>query len=162
MLRAATLGAVNFARFDPWDTWWWKRFYVILDELGRQQNVEALRAQHNHHLALVANSRLTSDSWDECRVAAGEALNRILKNIYPWRADEIGEAGTHTSRERAVEQYQEMVGKPGEPRYEHMVSELRRALVKRTDRQKELDRKRRRERHAQYRQEHEAQYAAGS
>lgn len=162
MLKAATMGVVDFARFDPFDAWWWRRFYAVIEELGRQQNVLALQFQHAHHLALVANGRLTNDSWDNCRTAAGEALNRILKNIYPWRADEIGEAGTHTARERAIEQYREMVGSPGEPRYEHMVSELRKVLVKQTDWQKELERKRRRARHAQARAEQEAQYATGS
>jgi len=149
MLRAATLGVIDFAQYDPWDSWWWKRLHLILGELSRDINKEALKQQHAHSLALVSHSRLTPESWDTARQDAGDALNRYLKNVYPWRAKELGEAGTKSGREQAIETYHEMFGREGEPRYEHMVVELKKALKKLTPRQKEMERKKRRAEAAQ-------------
>jgi hypothetical protein len=143
MLRAATLGIIDFAQFDPWDNWWWKRFRLILDEVGRKNNQEALNAQHQHWLALVAHSRLTEESWDSAKQSAGEALNGLLRGYFPWRAKEIGEAGIKSAREQAVASFHDLCGKPGEARYEQMVAELTSyfAKGKLSQREKELERK---------------------
>lgn len=150
MLRAATLGIIDFAQFDPSDNWWWRRLHLILDELGRQNQQEALTARQRHWLAHVSNPRLDDDSWENTRQHAREALNGLMQGYFPWRAKEIGEEGTKTARDHAVEQFHEMYGKPGEPKYEHMVAELSAyfARGKLSLRQKELERKQRRERAA--------------
>jgi hypothetical protein len=147
MLRAAATGAINFAQFDPWDNWWWRRMRLIIAELGRQNNQESLTTQHQHYLAYLSNGQLSDDSWEAQKAAADETLNGLLRGYFPWRADEIGAAGAKTGRDHAVEQFYEIYGKPGEPRYEQMMAEWSAYLAKGklTPRQKDLERKQRRE-----------------
>lgn len=147
MLRAATLGVFDFAQFDPWDAWHWKRLRLVLDEISRRNNQEALLAQQTHWVALMSNPRLEEESWEGIKMAAQDTLTQILQGYYPWREKEIGEAGAKTSRDRAVDQFREQYGRPGEPRYDQMVAELGAyfAKGKLSQREKELERKKRRE-----------------
>lgn len=148
MVRASTSGMIDFSKFDPWDMWWWKKIRWTLDELDLMQTREVCQTQHNHWITIASHSNLTDESFDRAKSNAGAAFNRLLKATYPWLADKIGEDGTKTDREEAVEAYHEQFGRPGDPQYEAMIDTLYRALSKGklTGRQKEADRARRRAR----------------
>jgi len=147
MVRAATTGMIDFDRFDPWDMWWWKRMRWVLDELDLQQTRDVCKAQHNHWVTIASHSNLTDESFDKAKANAGSAFNRLLKATYPWLADKIGEQGTQTERQQAVDDYHRMFGKPGDPQYEAMIDTLWRATQKKlSPREKAKDRARRRER----------------
>ena len=146
MVRAATSGMINFSDFDPWDMWWWKKLKWTLDELDMTQTREVSLAQHNHWVTMAAHGNLTDESFDKAKANAGAAFNKLLKATYPWLADKIGEDGTKTEREEAVEAYHQQFGRPGDPQYEAMVDTLTKALKKGklSPREKEKDRARRR------------------
>ncbi len=151
MLRAATLGLIDFAQFDPWNPWWWVRFYAVLEELERQARLVSNQTQHNHWLAFVSNSRMTDDGWDASRVNARAALNGVLKSLYPWRAKEIGDAGTLTQQQQLVQSFRDTYGEPGDARYAAMQASLQHYFSqgsgkygRLTPREKELERKKRR------------------
>lgn len=146
MVRAATSGMINFSDFDPWDMWWWKKLKWTLDELDMTQTREVSLAQHNHWVTMAAHGNLTDESFDKAKANAGAAFNKLLKATYPWLADKIGEDGTKTEREEAVEAYYQQFGRPGDPQYEAMVDTLTKALRKGklSPREKEKDRARRR------------------
>ena len=150
MVRASATGMIDFAGFDPWDMWWWKKIRWVLDELDLQQTREVCMAQHNHWVTMASHSGLTDESWDQAKTNAGSAFNRLLKATYPWLADQIGEDGMKTDREQAIESYQEEFGKPGEERYEIMLDALLKALKKGklTQREKEKVRAERRRKKA--------------
>ena len=150
MVRASTLGLINFAQFDPMDGWWWKKLYWTIDELATTQNREAITLQHRHWSAFLGSPKLSSEGFDTAKTNSSAALNRFLKNIYPWLADEIGETGTQGERQQAVAQFTEEFGKPGERRYEEMVSTLSKFFAKggATVREKAAARKRFAERRA--------------
>lgn len=157
-MRATTAGSFDPSKFDPWDTWCWKKLRWTLEELESQHHRDAARVQHNHWVTLASHSRLAEESFDMAKTNAGTAFNRYLKATYPWLADEIGESGTHNEREHAVSEYHEIFGKPGEPKYEAMVDTLYKALKKgkMTPREKDKARKARR---ARRREELEARIA---
>lgn len=146
MVRAATSGMINFSDFDPWDMWWWKRLRWVLDELDLTHTREVCQAQHNHWITIASHSNLTDESFDKAKSNAGAAFNRLLKATYPWLADKIGEDGTKTEREEAVDSYHQQFGRPGDPQYEAMIDTLYNALKKGklSQREKEKDRARRR------------------
>ena len=89
---------------------------------------------------------MTDESFDKAKSNAGAAFNRLLKATYPWLADKIGEDGTKTEREEAVDSYHQQFGRPGDPQYEAMIDTLYNALKKGklSQREKEKDRARRR------------------
>ncbi len=151
MVRAATTGMINFGQFDPWDMWWWRKMRWVLDELSLQQTREVCLAQHNHWITIASHGNLTDESFDKAKANAGAAFNRLLKATYPWLADKIGEEGTRTDRQQAIEDYHRIFGRPGEPRYEAMIDTLYRAAKrgKLTQREKEKDRARRRAKRAE-------------
>jgi len=148
MLRADVSGAFDFSRFDPWDFWAWRKLRWCLKELGDQEDKELLQGQAHYWAILASNPRIEEEAYQTFRANAGSALNKVLRLSYPWFADQIGEVGAQTEREKAVTDYHEMVGKPGEPRYEAMVDALQKEFArgKLSKRQKEQDRAARRAR----------------
>lgn len=150
MLRAATTGMMDYSRFDPWDAWWWRKLDWVLEELASVQNREAFEIQHEHWVTLASKGNLLPESFTTTQQNASTALNKWLKETYPWMADQIGDAGTQSGRDAAVAAYNAEFGKPGEERYEKMIAEvgayLRRGRL--TPRQKEQERKQRREHRA--------------
>ena len=124
MVRASTLGLIDFARFDPLDGWWWQKLYWTIDELATSQNREAITLQHRHWSAFLGSPKLSSEGFDTAKTNTTTALNRFLKNIYPWLADQIGEAGTQGERAQAVDAFHATFGKPGDAQYEAMVQNI--------------------------------------
>lgn len=151
MVRASTSGMIDFRRFDPWDSWWWKNLRWIINELEAQQTRDICRVQHTHWITMASHGNLTDESFDKAKTNAGTAFNKLLKATFPWLADKIGEDGTRTDREEAVAAHQAMFGKPGDPHYEAMVDHAAAVLKKgpMSAREKEKDRARRRARRAQ-------------
>lgn len=147
MVRAATLGMIDFSEFDPWDRWWWRKTRWVLRELEREQTREVLMTQHNHWITLASHSNLTEESFDNVQTNAKAALNRLLKATYPWLADQIGEEGLQTQRDQAISDYRERFGVPGEARYDEMVKKLKKVLQhKLSPMEKKLLRKKREQR----------------
>lgn len=146
MLRASASGMIDFRKFDPWDSWWWKKLRWVIDELGLQQTADICRVQHAHWVTLASHGNLTQESFDNVKTNAGTAFNKLLKATYPWLSKQIGEDGTRTEREAAVEAYRREMGRPGDPQYEAMIDTIANVLKKgpMTQRQKEQDRARRR------------------
>lgn len=150
MVRAATLGMIDFSAFDPEDDRWRRRLDWTLQELESQQSRDLLQMRHNHWITLASHGRLTPESFDAAKTNAGIALNRMMKLTYPWLADDIGESGTQQQTEQIVKDYQERFGRPGEPRYDEMVRTLRKKLQhKLTPAEKLRARKQRQERYRQ-------------
>jgi len=141
MVRAATAGMIDFTRFDPWDMWWWKKLKWTITELEAQQSREVALAQHNHWVTIASHSNLVEESFEKAKVNATTSFNQLLKLTYPWLADRIGEDGTKTDREEAVEAYHEIFGRPGEERYEQMVDQLAKSMRKLSPREKDKARK---------------------
>lgn len=128
MLRAANAGLIDFSQFDPWDAWWWRKLRWVTEELETQQAKETDLLYHHHWVSLAAYGKLPPESFDLAKTRATASINRILKSVYPWLADKIGEAGTQTEREEAVASYHQEYGRPGDPRYEAMVDTVARTL----------------------------------
>ena len=160
MMRAATSGMFDFARFDPWDMWCWKKLKWTLNELSLQQTLDVKRVEHNHWVTMAAHGNLTPESFDRAKTNAASAMNEFLQAVYPWLADKIGKEGTQTDRDDAIASYQQIIGRPGEPQYEAMIDTILNATKngKMTQRQKEKDRARIRAARAQEQLEARAAY----
>lgn len=159
MVRASTSGMIDFRQCDPWDNWWWKRLRWVLDELEMTLLRDVSKTQHNHWITLASHGNLTDESFDAVKTNAKTALNRYLKAMYPWLADQIGEEGTQTDRENAVKSYEEEFGKPGDPHYEAMVDTLT-TWFKKTQSPLDIDRERRERRKRREEAERAAQRSA--
>jgi hypothetical protein len=121
MVQAATTGAMDFARMDPRDRWWWRKLRWTLHELHSENQVAGLETQHRHWVTLFANASLDADSFDNTKKQAQEILNKILKLRFPWLGDELAATG---AQESLVSQFREAYGYPGDPRYESMLADM--------------------------------------
>jgi len=135
MLRASTAGLIDFSQFDPWDMWWWKKLKWVFNELELQSSKEINTIQHAHWMALVLRDDLEDTTFKQVQKNAATAMNRVLQANYPWLAEQIGEDDKKTDVDAMVAAYEEIIGKPGEPRYEIMVAEMR-ALEKKQMRER--------------------------
>ena len=142
MVRAATLGVIDFSRFDPVSAWWWKRFYMVMNELSAQQHRETNAAVHMHWVTLASHSRLTPESFDATEQRAADALQTLLGSYYPWLDDKFKKSDLQ--EDPAVKAFREQYGYPGDPRYEKMLAEAKHALRKQSPFEKEAARRKRR------------------
>lgn len=85
-VQAAARGLIDFreARFD--DPNWWRRCRAMFGELTRQLLLEEAQARLVVEAGLVANSRLTDDSWKAANEGVRELLNDIAAALRPWSA----------------------------------------------------------------------------
>lgn len=127
MVQAAASGAMDFARMNPRDKWWWRRLRWALYAVDRQNLLAGLETQHRHWATLFANASLDAESFSNTKERAQELLTKILKARFPWITDEFTTTGETTS---LVSEFREMYGYPGDPRYEAMLVDMMAAFKK--------------------------------
>jgi hypothetical protein len=120
MVQAAVTGALDFTRTDPKSRRWWQRLRWVLLTLHNKTKLEYYQAQHRHWVTEFANSSLDNGSFSATKAAADDYLNRITKLLLPWESDNLQQSG---GAENLVNEFREMYGYPGDPRYEQMLQE---------------------------------------
>jgi len=75
---------VDFRVARVLDPKWWRYLRVKLETLERRGKEKAVNAAFAYHLALVANSGLTEESFEKCQAAAKERYFDLLGTIRPW------------------------------------------------------------------------------
>ena len=130
MLRAEAAGLIDFSRFDPRDSWWWRKLSWAVDELETQQFMDVARMRHNHWVTILTKPNLSQDSVESAKVEADTSLRRFLQGAYPWMAEELEKQTSGTSQEELVTRYQEEFGKPGDAKYDEMIQGLAKVFKK--------------------------------
>ena len=128
MVRAANQGVLDYSKFDPFNPWWWKRFYWLLGELRAQQHRETTIASHLHWVTLASHSNLTPESFETAKKNAGDYLRELLHAYYPW----VEIKSEKTDQASLEQEFRDAYGYPGDPRYEKMVADAKRVLRKLT------------------------------
>lgn len=85
MVRAAVSGALNFDRADPFDTWWWIKTNLVLEEVSRQDRVVWLSANHRHWCAMMAHGNLKDDGFAKSQTESSALLDKVADSLFPWR-----------------------------------------------------------------------------
>lgn len=121
MVRAATTGAIDFAKFDPRNKFWWRKLDLVLHELHQEDLKKTTGVQHQHWLSTTLVQGLSAEQRAEARVNAENYLVQYLGLHFPWLKERLKLQQNPT--EAAVAEYREMYGYPGEERYEKMLQE---------------------------------------
>lgn len=110
---AAARGVIDFSRARPLDPAWRRRRDALLDAVGRELDLEVLRANHAHNLALVGNPSLTEDSWKRVQGAAMACAQAVQATLRPWEPppEERRAAEARDLRDA----YVRLVGDPSSP-----------------------------------------------
>lgn len=66
------------------DPAWWRRSYILLNGMVREDDLALQRSVYDYHLALVGNSGLTEDSFKGAQEHARETFYDILASMRPW------------------------------------------------------------------------------
>lgn len=90
MVRAAVSGAINFAEADPFDTWWWIKTNLVLEEVSRQDQIVWLSANHRHWCAMMAHGNLKDNGFTKAQSESNELTDKIAEALYPWREKAMG------------------------------------------------------------------------
>jgi hypothetical protein len=119
MVRAASTGAFNYAKADPYNPQWRLRHVLILRDVARQADERLLAALHDHWLAYVSHSRLDDDSWSNAKKQASSILTRLRESVFPWEGSEKPKDEKDTIDSKygdLIAQYRELVsGKDNKP-----------------------------------------------
>jgi len=144
MVHAAAEGMYDFSQFDPEDRWKVRKLEWIISHLQRQQDSKIAEITHQHWLARLLQVFISAkaENGEDYRKSAVAAFRRVLRATLPWESDKIDALDTQTGIESVVDQYHQIYGRPGEERYERMVSEL----IKEFDRLPKTDAEKRRAR----------------
>jgi len=121
MAQAAVTGAMDFARMDPRDKWWWRKLRWVLELINRRNVAQMLEVQHRHWVTLFSNASLDDSSFSSTKEQAQGALNRLMHTIFPWIEEDAVQA---SGAESIVSEFRELYGYPGDPRYEQMLADM--------------------------------------
>lgn len=121
---------IDFSKFDPYDTWAWRRLRLIIQHLEAAHLQQTQDVDFRYYIAMAGSPHIAEASWQQCISQAAVKRKALLQAYRPWLPPEPVEnqaAATQTIAER----HRALFGAPGEPRYEAMVAELK-AAAKRT------------------------------
>jgi hypothetical protein len=121
MVRAALAGAVDFTGVSATDVQWWRRCNIILDELSRLEDGDLLAEAYRYHLALMANSALTDDSFNRAKKSALETFTEIFNLAHPWETTSTRKMRVQQMG-RLIEAYEKIFGgRPSDPEFRRRV-----------------------------------------
>lgn len=83
-MRAASLGLIDFRQARIRDPRWHRYLRVMLRDLSRQTRQQIIDLRYRRHLALVANSRLTDDSYRKIHDALDVDYYDLCGTLTPW------------------------------------------------------------------------------
>lgn len=123
MLRASVAGAFDFSQFDPRNSRHRLRLSAVLTELGHAARRSANELEYNFFLELLRLPTLEQDKRRLVSEAMFAHRQLALRGYCPWDALYAAEVqpANHSDLQ---EQYHQTFGRPGEARYDNMVTEL--------------------------------------
>jgi len=88
--------------------------------MSREDDLKLSQAAYAYHLALVANSSLTDESWKKSTKNAVETFNNIIGLLHPWNARE---AGKDSEIAGLKEQFKKIIGDPDDPEFKRKLAQ---------------------------------------
>jgi hypothetical protein len=105
MVQAAVSGALDFARADPQDSWWWSKLQWTIDELARQRQLTLSLAQQQHWLAYVGHTRLSESGAETVAEQTTEIIHELSRHLFPWSTPAAPQDASNGLRELWVSVY---------------------------------------------------------
>jgi|TARA_R110000824_G_scaffold29652_12_gene98503 hypothetical protein len=87
-VRSAALGVINYAEAQILEKGWWRKWRLLIGQMAQEDNATLLRDLYSYHLALVANSGISPDSFKSVQESAKDNLDQIVAARRPWAAQD--------------------------------------------------------------------------
>lgn len=110
MVQAAAEGAIDYAQADPLDHWFWQKNNWICDELLRKRKLEYSHAVLSQKQAYLANARLHGPVVSQVQEEAGERLDEIFNELFPWQTKQEGSTLVEGEIESLAAMYEKAFG----------------------------------------------------
>ena len=102
-LRAAVQGVVDYRKVDLHNPIWWKHWRYRVKAMDEKAHETLLHHALEFQLALVSNSRISSDDFTKVQREAKELFSDIEGSLRPW----LGRT-KQDRKERTAEEFREM------------------------------------------------------
>lgn len=79
-------GVIDYREANILDRRWWRRWRILVTEMASQDNATLRKSLYDYHLALVANSGLTDDSFKQMQTSAREDFEELISSVRPWES----------------------------------------------------------------------------
>lgn len=83
-LRAAVQGVVDYRKVDLHNPIWWKHWRYLVKAMDEKAHETLLHHALEFQLALVSNSRISSDDFTKVQREAKELFSDIEGSLRPW------------------------------------------------------------------------------
>jgi hypothetical protein len=83
-VRAAVRGVIDYSQARLLDPDWWRRHYILVKEMEREDDLRLYERVLSQYQALVSNSGLTEESFKKTQDSAHDAFQDILCLLRPW------------------------------------------------------------------------------
>lgn len=124
MVRAAAEGLIDYSTCDPYDPRWWRRHWLLLDELDARTHVELLDREQQYLASILAAAETPRDMIKTLAQQMLTGINNWTTLRAPWL--ELAALKDVKSADQLLE---EEIGKPGDPRYEEIMRETEALLA---------------------------------
>lgn len=110
-------GVIDFTQARVLEKRWWWRSGLLIRAMEDRDALIWLQAAHDYQCALLSNSDLKEDSFENGKKRAHELFHAIMKCVQPWvtrSSQEIREE----QNAKLAQLYREMVGDPNDPEFQ--------------------------------------------
>jgi hypothetical protein len=117
-VRAAIRGVVDYSEAQVLDPDWWRRHYILLTAMAREDDQKIQKGVFDYHRALVANSGLTEESFKGAQTNARDAFYDLIGALRPWEGSSAKERAAKENEDMRLAWFQAFNIDPNDPDWE--------------------------------------------
>lgn len=89
---------------------WWRRTMPLVSAMGEFDDLELLRAAHNHQCALISHGNLKEESFKDVQRRAKDTFQDMINILRPWERQDQKETNSDL-----IEAFKQQFGDPNDP-----------------------------------------------
>jgi len=87
-LRSAVRGVIDYRHAELHNPMWWKRWRYLIQAMEDESYETLLQTAYKFQLALVSNSKISSEDFSKVQKSAKELFSDIEGHLRPWLVHE--------------------------------------------------------------------------
>lgn len=130
ILRAGTLGLIDYSTLRPFDPAWHRRSRLVIRGLQFEDDKRLYESLHRHYLASLGVDRITADSLKEVQQTCSHALDDLLAAYRPWQYDKQSRQDRERTEAKAYKNaWEQRFGRTDDPEVQARLERARDAML---------------------------------
>lgn len=128
LVYASNTGKLDLSNYDPRNDTDFLRVRWALRSIDLEKTAEIVSMRHKHQCALLASSKISTESWDELQKQAINSFDEFKYFSCPWDHEKPAVKQTEEEHNDIISAYERAFGKPGTPEHDALIAETNELL----------------------------------